>query len=98
MTRIYRHTVNGITWIERGTGTPLIVISDHGSGVDFRWDPPPTSTLIYDDELPAVEHETIDAERERLRAALVDQVAGSDITATTKATVRKIIGEVFGPP
>lgn len=98
MTRIYRDMPAGMTWIERGAGTPLIEMSDHGDRVEHRWAAPDPSTLIYDDELHAVEAEQLDAQRERLRVALVDQVAGSDITATAKATVRKIIGEVFGPP
>lgn len=97
MTRIYRHPVNGITWIERGTNVPVLVLPDHGEPL-WRWQTPEPSTLIYDDELHAVENETIDAERERLRTGLVTAVAGSDIAATAKATVRKIIGEVFGPP
>lgn len=98
MTRVYRDVPTGTSWIERGAGTPLVVVSDHGDRVEHRWAPPDASTLVYDDELHTVEGEQLDAQRERLRTALVDQVAGADITATAKATVRKIIGEVFGPP
>lgn len=98
MTRVYRDAPTGATWIERGAGTPLVLVSDHGDRVEHRWAPPDVSTLVYDDALDAVETEQLDDQRERLRAALVDQVAGADITATAKATVRKIIGEVFGPP
>ena len=98
MTRIYRNAVRGLTWIERGAGTPLVVVSDHGDRVEYRWAPPAAEVPVWDDELHAVETEQLDAQRERLRTALVDQVAGADIAATAKATVRKIIGEVFGPP
>ena len=98
VTRVYRNSITGTTWIERGAGTPLVVVSDHGDRVEYRWAPPDVSTLVHDDALDAVEREQLDAQRERLRTALVDQVAGADIAATAKATVRKIIGEVFGPP
>jgi hypothetical protein len=92
VTRLYRNPVAGVTWIERGPGTPLIVISDHGSGVDFQWGTPDANSLIYDDELHAVETEQLDAAVSAERARIRNAVAGSDIAATAKSTVRKIIG------
>lgn len=92
MTRLYRNPVAGVTWIERGPGTPLIVISDHGSGVDFQWGTPDPNSLIYDDELHAVETEQIDAAVSAERTRIRDEVAASTLPAPAKSTVRKIIG------
>lgn len=91
--RVYRNVITGTTWIERGTGTPLIVIPDHGGTTGQQWAAPDSNLIVYDDELHAVERETIDAalvtERNRIR----DQVAASTIPAVAKSTVRKIIEE-----
>jgi hypothetical protein len=88
VTRVYRDVVAGVTWIERGTGTPLTVVRDHGDSIEHQWHRPEPDTLIYDDELHAVESEGIDTERERIRT----EVDASSLPATAKATVRKIIG------
>jgi hypothetical protein len=93
VTRIYRDTVTGVTWIERGTGTPLVVIHDHGSGVNYQWQPPTMGALVYDDELFAVENETIETALLTERTRIRDAVAASTLPAPAKATVRKIIGE-----
>lgn len=98
MTRVYRDAVAGVTWIERGSGPPFIELADHGERTVTRWRAVDPSMLIYDDELHAVESEQLDDQREQFRTALVAAVAGSDIPATAKSTVRKIIGEVLGAP
>lgn len=91
MTRIYRNVIAGVTWIERGTGTPLIVITDHGDQVQHAWNPPELGTLIYDDELHETERETIDAALLTERTRIRSEVAASSLPAPAKATVRKII-------
>jgi hypothetical protein len=93
MTRVYRNVPNGITWIERGSNVPVLALPDHGDPV-WRWMTPDVSHLVYDDELHAVETETIDEERSRLRAALIEAVAESKIPAVSKSDVRKLIEEV----
>lgn len=96
MTRIYRHVMAGVTWIERGTGTPLIVVSDHGNEVAHSWTIPELGTLVYDDDLHETERETIDAAVLSEQIRIRDQVAASTIPAVAKSTVRKII-EGEGP-
>lgn len=98
MTRVYRNVPNGITWVERGANTPVLALPDHGDPV-WRWMVPDVSTLVYDDELHAVENETID---EHVRIALdadhrriIELVAASKIPAVTKSEIRKLIGEVI---
>ena len=91
--RIYRDVTAGVTWIERGTGVPLIVASDHGSGVGYEWRVPDPQTLIYDDEHHVVEHEQLDDARDRL----IKAVAESKISPTAKSDVRRIIADVLGP-
>lgn len=91
--RVYRDPISGTTWIERGAGSPVIAIADHGDEITRQWHGPSVGALVYDDELHAVEHETTDeavsVERRRIR----DLVAAAQIPAPAKATVRKIIGE-----
>lgn len=91
--RVYRDVPSGVTWIERGSGGPMIVIDDHGSGVSYQWNPPELGTLVYDDQLHEVEHETIKAALLSERIRIRDAVVASTIPAPAKATVRKIIGE-----
>ena len=94
MTRIYRDVIAGATWIERGTGTPICAIDDHGAGVGWQWKAPDPGLLVYDDTLHAVENETIDAALADERKRITDAVTASSVPATAKATIRKIIGEV----
>ena len=95
MVRVYRSARTGTTWIERGTGAPLIVVPDHGDP-GYQWITPNMLDLVYDDELHASRGPH--GENDHLtdaRARLVKAVAESTIPATAKAEVRKIIGEVI---
>lgn len=91
MVRVYRDQPLGMTYVERGSGGPVLRVPDHGEA-DQLWNPPPSSLLVYDDELHEVENETLSAARERLIRAVG---ASADLPATAKATVRKIITEVI---
>lgn len=90
MTRVYRSPRTGTTWIERGTGAPLIVVPDHGDP-GYQWVTPNTLDLVYDDELHAVENDHLTEVRNQLLKA----VGESKIPPTSKADVRRIIGEVI---
>lgn len=89
--RIYRDATAGVTWIERGTGTPLVVVNDHGAGAGYEWRTPDPQTLIYDDEIGAVEHSHLDGVRDRL----IKAVAESKIPPTAKAEMRELITTVL---
>ena len=90
MTRVYRDQPLGITYVERGTGGPLLVLADHGDP-DWQWASPNLSTLVYDDELYAVENDHLTEVRDQLLQA----VGELDIAATAKSRVRTVIGEVI---
>lgn len=90
MTRVYRDQPLGITYVERGSGGPVLRVPDHGEA-DHLWNPPPLSLLVYDDELHAVDNDHLTEVRDRLLKA----VGESKIPPTSKAEVRKIIGEVI---
>lgn len=92
MTRVYRDPVAGVTWIERGTGGPVLIVTDHGAPpFDQQWHAPDLSTLVYDDELHGVENDHLTDTRDRL----IKAVAESDLAATVKARVRSMITEVI---
>ena len=91
MTRVYRDPANAITWVERGEGSPLVAVPDHGDP-EFRWRVPDPSTLVYDDTIGQTENDHLDDARDRLLAA----VGSSKIPATVKHEVRGMIVEVLG--
>jgi hypothetical protein len=91
MTRVYRDPVNAITWVQRGDGSPLVAVPDHGDP-EFRWRIPDPSTLVYDDVIGQTENDHLDDVRDRLLAA----VGTSKIPPTSKADVRAIVADVFG--
>lgn len=89
MTRVYRDIVAGITYVERGSGGPLLHVPDHGEP-DWQWTAP-IAALVYDDERPAAEHDRLTEVRDRL----LEAVGESKIPPTSKADVRRIIAEVL---
>jgi hypothetical protein len=91
MTRVYRDVPNAITWLQRGDGSPLVAVPDHGDP-EFRWRIPDPSTLVYDDEIGQTENDQLDAARDRLLAA----VGASKIPPTAKHEVRGLIVEALG--
>jgi hypothetical protein len=91
MTRVYRDATNGITWLQRGEGAPLVAVPDHGDP-EYRWRIPDPSTLVYDDKIGQTENDHLDDARDRLLAA----VGASKIPATVKHEVRGMIVEVLG--
>ena len=90
MTRVYRDPVNAITWVQRGDGSPLVAVPDHGDP-EFRWRIPDPSTLVYDDAIGQTEEDHLTDVRDRLLAA----VGSSKIPPTSKADVRTIVADVF---
>lgn len=88
--KIYRDVPNGITWIERGAGGPLVALPDHGDP-EFRWTIPSPDLIVYDDELHAVEHDHLDDARDRLITA----VGGSDLPPTVKSRVRQLVTDTM---
>jgi len=91
MTRVYRDPVNAITWVQRGDGSPLVAIPDHGDP-EFRWRIPDPSTLVYDDVIGQTENDHLDDARDRLLAA----VGSSKMPPVAKAEARALIAEVLG--
>jgi hypothetical protein len=91
VTRVYRDAANGITWLQRGEGAPLVAVPDHGDP-EYRWRIPDPSTLVYDDKIGQTENDHLDDARDRLLAA----VGASKIPATVKHEVRGMIVEVLG--
>lgn len=105
MTRVYRDSVAGKTWVDRGSGTQVLVLPDHGDP-HWQWSAP-AEPPVWDDELHQGQTERIGAavdaavratviEANRARDRLIEAVAKADLPAATKATIRKIIGEVLG--
>jgi hypothetical protein len=91
MTRVYRDPVAGVTWVERGAGSPLLAVPDHGEA-QHQWSRPDARALVYDDEIGQTENDQLDAARDRLLAA----VGASKIPPTAKHEVRGLIVEALG--
>jgi hypothetical protein len=104
MTRVYRCTDTGLTFVERGTGGGIVIVPDHGGPGDvmFRFRPVDESdgaTLVHDDEGRTAPAQYAADAADRVRQVieqLTEAIATAKIPAPVKAELRDAITRAAG--
>lgn len=103
--RVWRNEGVGLTYVERGANSGVIIIPDHGSladvGMRFRpVDPSDHAALAFDSDGPRLKTSGYAADAAdriaQVGTELLDVIASARVPATVKAELRDVLTRATG--